>query len=584
MIQKLIAGLYIFSCVCSAQTQTPSLPPLEIAYLQEADEPRYSSFIDDSVKNIQEALKGLYRVEAVPFSAQELRNAIRKKRIRYFFSNSLFYLSVSASSGPQASSRLAVLWHPKSQNPTYSIGSTVVVKNSSPIKNFSELSNSPIGVLSPDDFMTVGPVRRELTEERQKSSEILDNLVGFGSYRAVAQAVLSGRVTAGILPACFIEDRPYDAALRELKVLGTKNQSHLACKTSTRLYLGPVFASTSDSDPHLNRLIVRELLNTQAHDGYLWTPGGDLSEGHELFKELQQAQYQALSKEFLFRHLEEKLPLILFVCGLILLLIAHWYRVNRLVEKRTAQLKKLQSESDEVKEKLESMERIGVIGLMSSTLSHELKQPISAMGNYVQGLEFLSRSGRMSQEALSVAINNIKAQLDRANQVIRKVRNYAKHKKEERGSVNLATTVKEAVSDFKKVRRQTVSILPNIPEEPVFVEGDSTELHLAVYNLLKNAVEACASVPSPQVKLQLSKQDGKACLTFIDNGPKIDPADIENFNRPLWTSKESGMGLGIPIVRRIAESHRGSLNFDTLPDGTLRVRLIIPLIKKETDA
>lgn len=71
------------------------------------------------------------------------------------------------------------------------------------------------------------------------------------------------------------------------------------------------------------------------------------------------------------------------------------------------------------------MQRVGVIGLMSSTLSHELKQPISVIGNYLQGMSLLRKSGRMTDKALDESIENIGAQIERANSIIKKVRSYA---------------------------------------------------------------------------------------------------------------------------------------------------------------
>lgn len=575
-------GLVFAASAVFAQTPSKPLPLLEIGYLQTADEPRYSAFLKESSERISKALEGRYQVRLLPFTAEGLKEALDEKKVHYFFANSLFYLSVSASAGPQSSARLAVLWHPKAVNPIF-LGSSVIVKQGSPITSVSELEGQDIAVSNLGDLETLDPFRGELLAEKLPAQPFLDHLCPEGSYAKVVEAVLSGKTAAGIIPSCYIEDHSHDLRLQDLAVVSAKAQNQLACKTTTNLYLGPVFAAAFDADPHINRLIAQALLNTPARDGFLWTTGGDLSSAHELFKKLGEAQYGTLSREFIFKFFEDHAAIFSALAAVLILLILHWLRANHLVDKRTRQLKALQAETDAVQDKLDRMQQVGVVGLMSSTISHELKQPLGVIGNYLQGLEFLIQSGRMTPEAGKEALEQIKNQVVRANGIIQKVRDYAKRRDKSHQPLNFTSVVKESISHLKLMRKEAVKVVFTAPEVPVVIDGDETEMQLAVYNLLKNAAEACEKVKDPTISVDLVCKDGKAVLTLIDNGPKIPPEQIKAMTGELWTSKPNGMGLGIPIVRQIAEAHRGSLIFDTLPSGTLRVQLIIPLSQKRHD-
>lgn len=574
---------FILGASCTfAQTPSKPLPLLEIGYLQSADSPRYQAFLNDSVNQIKEALEGRYQVRLVSFSAKDLKIALDHKKVHYFFANSLFYLSVSASSGPRSSARLAVLWHPKATHPI-SLGSSVIVKKGSEMTSISALQDKEVAVRSREDQETIDPYRGELLSLHLPAEGFLDHLIPEGSYAMVVDAVLSDKVQAGIIPACYIEDHTHDLKLRDLEVLSPKDQKQLACKTSTDLYLGPVFASAFDADPHVNRLIAQALLNTPSRDGFLWTTGGDLSGAHTLFKKLGQAQYGALSREFILKFFKDYAAIFSALFAALIVLILHWMRVNRLVDKRTQQLRALQAEADAVQDKLDRMQQVGVVGLMSSTLSHELKQPLGVIGNYLQGLELLLQSGRMTPQAGKEAIDQIKKQLVRASAIIQKVRDYAKGRDKSHQSLDFTSLIKESISNLRLTRKETIKITFDSPKNKVFIDGDKTEIQLAVYNLLRNAAEACEKEKDPKISAVLACREGKAILSITDNGPLIDPRQIKLMTESLWTSKPNGMGLGIPIVKQIAEAHRGNLIFDTLPSGTLRVQLIIPLSKRRHD-
>lgn len=560
------------------------LPVIRIGCQMVTDTPKYQNFINDSLKDIKDQLKGKYRVEIENLTSNQLRKKIESHEIDYFISDSMFYLGVSASSGPNSASRLAVLWHPRAANPTESEGGTLISLKSEENKTLLQLENQTLAAKSERDYVSYGALRREIFELHKNPKHFFDSVSFLGSYGDVIDSVISGKSELGIIPACYIEEHNFDPRMKAIKPQAIKNQKALSCVSSTRLYLGPVFAASSDADPYLNRLILAELLDTPAHDGFVWTVGGDISQGHELFKALNEEQYEKLSRSALMRHLEEKSPYILAALGALILFFFHWFSVNRLVEKRTRQLINVQKETDKIKEQFAAMQRVGIVGLMSSTLSHELKQPISVIGNYLQGMRLLRKSGRMTDKALDESIENIGAQIERANGIIKKVRSYAGKKSSERKPTDLKEIIERSISDLLKTQTKRTGISFKSCREKVIVDADETELHLAVHNIIKNAVEACEELPSPLVRVSLSIENGKAVLAVTDNGPILSPEAIENIKKPLWTSKKNGMGLGIPIVNRIAEAHRGSLTFDRDDKGSLVVTLRLPLTKESKNA
>jgi C4-dicarboxylate-specific signal transduction histidine kinase len=113
-------------------------------------------------------------------------------------------------------------------------------------------------------------------------------------------------------------------------------------------------------------------------------------------------------------------------------------------------------------------------------------------------------------------------------------------------------------------------------QEPAWVDGDAVQIQIAIVNLLRNAAEALSegAVPDPWVRLSLMAEDGLWCLSVEDNGPGLPPAVLDD--TPLQTTKTSGSGLGLFVVRTTMENHHGVLRCGTSARGGAALQLLFP--------
>ena len=109
------------------------------------------------------------------------------------------------------------------------------------------------------------------------------------------------------------------------------------------------------------------------------------------------------------------------------------------------------------------------------------------------------------------------------------------------------------------------------------------EVDLVVRNLLRNAVEATKEVQAPTIFVRLTKKEERAILVIEDNGPKLTEVQMREIGRPLKTSKQQGLGLGLGIVRTIIESHTGSVSFSPNEPSGLGVTISLPLISRKSE-
>ncbi len=111
--------------------------------------------------------------------------------------------------------------------------------------------------------------------------------------------------------------------------------------------------------------------------------------------------------------------------------------------------------------------------------------------------------------------------------------------------------------------------------ETLEVLFDRRLLTRAVRNLLENALRASSG--GGTVTLSVDARDGNATITVADSGPGVDPALLSRIFDPYFSTHDAGTGLGLPIARRVAEEHGGSIAARNLPDAGLSVAITIPL-------
>ena len=105
--------------------------------------------------------------------------------------------------------------------------------------------------------------------------------------------------------------------------------------------------------------------------------------------------------------------------------------------------------------------------------------------------------------------------------------------------------------------------------------GDPLEIELLSRNLIKNALEATSVLSAPEVLVRAEKVPDAVRIIVSDNGPTLDDAELENLNEPLRSTKISGLGLGLSIVKRISERYGGHVDFIKNKPSGLSVSVLL---------
>lgn len=367
---------------------------------------------------------------------------------------------------------------------------------------------------------------------------------------AILEAVASGRADAGILPACYVErlSATDPKRLSGIRLVTTDRASQTRCRSFSVFYPGWTLASFPHTPPELNALVSGTLLGMPTDaDGCDWRPG---------------ARYDAV----------------------LLGIVVHSVRAEYLIRRRTTELmraveekRRVEEEAKRYNERLVAMERAGLVGELSSMIAHELKQPLAVIRNYARGLSrTMAHGGSTDPEVFRTVLAKIDSQSTKASDIIDHVRSFARQPAQP-VPTSLSDLAEKAIAQFCATRGLEVS---RRIEPGVTILADALEMELLISNLLKNAADATAGTDDAVIRASLSAEDGTAMLTISDNGPRLTDEQFARLTIPLNTSKPQGLGLGLVIVRRIAESARGRVLFERLPERGLAITVSLPVCEQ----
>jgi C4-dicarboxylate-specific signal transduction histidine kinase len=207
--------------------------------------------------------------------------------------------------------------------------------------------------------------------------------------------------------------------------------------------------------------------------------------------------------------------------------------------------------------------RVTTMGVLTASIAHEINQPITAIvANSSAAKHWLSSTPPNLDEART-ALEAIAADGHRAGQVISSLKSMFKNDDRGRTSVVVNDILAEVVALLRAaILKSAVVVRTNFLEQMPRVVGDRTQLQQVFINLITNAIDAMESVLDRQRTLTIrsTTENGQVIIAVEDSGKGIASKDFDHIFDPFFTSKPSGMGIGLSICRSIIESHNGRLS------------------------
>jgi C4-dicarboxylate-specific signal transduction histidine kinase len=217
----------------------------------------------------------------------------------------------------------------------------------------------------------------------------------------------------------------------------------------------------------------------------------------------------------------------------------------------------------ELEAELAHINRVSMMGELAASIAHEVNQPLAGIvSNGSACLRWLARESPDVGEVRD-AISDIVRDGKRAGEVIARIRALTKRTAPPREKLDLNQTVQEVLAlTGDQARRKRVLIYTRFASDVSPVSADRIQLQQVILNLVMNAMEAMSSVDDRARELVISTCNvdmDHVQVSVQDSGPGLDPNAASRIFEPFYTTKATGMGMGLSISRSILQNHRGRL-------------------------
>ncbi len=242
------------------------------------------------------------------------------------------------------------------------------------------------------------------------------------------------------------------------------------------------------------------------------------------------------------------------------------------------EVRRAEQESRQHQSELVHVSRLSTMGEMATGMAHELNQPLAAIVNYAKGASRRLQNGVMDPEPLVEAMRQVSSQAQRAGEIIRRLRALVGKQAPTRAVMDLNYPAREVCGFVEfETAKLDLRIEQDLVDIEIPVSIDLVQIEQVLLNLVRNALDALAERPADERRLAVfTRVNGDhAVVGVVDNGPGIPAERMEHLFDAFYTTKESGMGMGLAISQTIIEDHGGEIRAESEPgQGTLfQVRL-----------
>lgn len=230
-------------------------------------------------------------------------------------------------------------------------------------------------------------------------------------------------------------------------------------------------------------------------------------------------------------------------------------------------------------------ERLEAVAALSASLAHEIRNPLASIRSAVEQLAGMSGEGADERVLGGLIVR----ESDRLSRLLSEFLDFSRVRVTRMTVVDLCAAARGAV----ELARAHPDVAPGVvlecraPDAPALVDGDEDLLHRALFNLLVNAIQATPEGGRVTVEVALAAHDdltdgpafdqGAMMVRVTDSGPGVPPELRDRLFDPFTTARPGGTGLGLAVVHRAVEAHRGFVFVDSAPDGGAVFTMLLPV-------
>jgi len=246
--------------------------------------------------------------------------------------------------------------------------------------------------------------------------------------------------------------------------------------------------------------------------------------------------------------------------------------------------KRSEEEIHHIRERLSQFGRLSTLGEMAAGLAHELNQPLTAIATYTQACQRLIESGQSNDDEILATLKKCDSQAQRAGDVIRRLRQFVQKKELGRHEVSCDELIRDLAALAEvDARNNGIPLTINVAEGLPKIMVDAVQIQQVILNLIRNGIDAMLNMDQSDEGISVSVKklgNDQIKIAVTDHGRGITKEAEKRIFQPFFTTKSSGLGLGLAICQSIITSHGGVLSFSKNPSGGATFHFTLPVISE----
>ncbi len=219
----------------------------------------------------------------------------------------------------------------------------------------------------------------------------------------------------------------------------------------------------------------------------------------------------------------------------------------------------------EAQEELIQSNKFKVLGELASGMAHEIRNPLGSIQGALEIIKEDYKQGDKKFEFLNILFKEIR----RLNRVVTDFLSYARPSQPALIGCDVNQLIQESLSIIKpEADKKRIALNANLNPQLPQIQADPSQIKQALLNLLLNSLQALEN--SGQIWVTSEAKDGWISMEIRDSGPGISPENLAKVFIPFFTTKKEGVGLGLGIVERIIQNHKGRISVESqIGQGTV---------------
>ena len=253
--------------------------------------------------------------------------------------------------------------------------------------------------------------------------------------------------------------------------------------------------------------------------------------------------------------------------------------IGQLSESFNFMVQKLR-ENRVLEEKLREAEHLSGLGQLSRNMAHEIRNPLNFINLSIDHMgEKYRPDGPEKQEKFNNLISGMKLEIQRLNKLVNDYLDYSKPMKLHMSKVKIGDLIEDVLAlIWAKAEADGIKITKEFSFSKE-LDLDPDLFKSCLLNIIANAFHSMEDKPGGVLSIQTSEFGNEFILSVRDNGQGVSGPKLLKIFEPFFSTKQNGLGLGLPMTRRVMEEHRGRVEFKSIEGKGSEVRLVLPVIR-----